>query len=1139
MSLETRLNRELFEGNGVTKVFPFSFKVWETDQLKVFIGKRRSSPVDVTDECTVTINDAAGGVVTFSEPPKKGTFVAVCRHMPFIQEDRYISGTRFDPHEIEDRFDQDCGERQELLDGLDRALKVPETSDMTGDELLQSIYDAADSSRDFSVDSSVAAKIAMDAADRARTPAEIVHSPVDIQTALATMTGIIDAGAGDLDMFYKSRTQFGSFSRMPFVSLNFNPDATWNSYGYMDGYYSEWDLPTEIDKPVLIIIAGASNASRLYSKGISPISAVDVRNWTGFAWRRLSAAGDGRSVGGIEPAIAQAVAQGRHRTVFVVNCTYPGSNCSLFPTEGGTWGPTGDIREKALKKIQSAIDAMPCEFSLGPVFFLIGTNDARAIYDGRETIEQHKAALADTFAWFRDSIKVPEWDADGKIIKDAVLDDAGNPVMDDNGMPLYRPRYHDVAIPILSAKIGYMTQTKYDATVDAVNAAQVEVRSAFVGVCRSVSNRALTFRDAGMLVDSVHHNQAACDLLGDDIGTAMCEYIAEGTKVVQNTRDPFAIDDPVLVGAPWGFSKSRYLPGVGFTINAQQIFASFNPDDRTWKGYGRIFDADAEAKWQGNTTLTTAKKSFTIKLSRKSDIEFLPGWGKRKKYVVKNNVPNNGLTNILCARLWGDVVRSRMSSLAYLDTGYVDADLTAKLTGLPQCGCVDGFPVTYAINGSYYGLGTFNLPKEDKLLGMNEDDETRSEFFFTAGSNQRQAWQVTLNAAKQYYDSLEAGTNPTRAGLLAAMVGSYDSASGLLGRYISTITAASRYVFPTFANKLRNGFAYYADDRNFDITDSVSNWEGFAARVRTRLIESIDAGLEEYKRPFVELIDRSEYGTSVTSSMGWNARHDRCASAAFLRDTLMENVDGIANAFALCLRSLYQNTRDPWAVDTSLFVFSEGDATLFQAAPKCVDDGFELEACTTGKKASAVAALSDIIAYVTDDAHSMDAVAGRIELSSAIDLMICILLWQDIDQLRNNYFLATYDGGAKWFMTPYDMNQSFISGGAGFNTVPAHELSIGIPELKSNALYRRILETPATLAVFKARYFELRSDIMSDWAVSARMLNLEKSIAPQAYEAEVRRWPMYGYTSAVWDSNAVVDRFRMQAAILDKTISNL
>jgi hypothetical protein len=62
--------------------------------------------------------------------------------MPYIQEDDYRNGTRFDSEEIEDRFDMDCAERQDLRLDVGRAVKVPLTSSKTPEEYESEFWNA-------------------------------------------------------------------------------------------------------------------------------------------------------------------------------------------------------------------------------------------------------------------------------------------------------------------------------------------------------------------------------------------------------------------------------------------------------------------------------------------------------------------------------------------------------------------------------------------------------------------------------------------------------------------------------------------------------------------------------------------------------------------------------------------------------------------------------------------------------------------------------------------------------------------------------------------------------------------------------------------------------------------------------------
>ena len=140
MTLESTVNRNRYVGNGATKTFPFTFRVWKSDQIKVFVGNGKTEQ-DKTASVSV-VRTATGGSVSFSTPPKNGEIIVIRRNMPYIQEDDYKNGTRFDAEEIEDRFDADCAERQDLLLGLERALTLPETSDESGSQVLQDIMQA-------------------------------------------------------------------------------------------------------------------------------------------------------------------------------------------------------------------------------------------------------------------------------------------------------------------------------------------------------------------------------------------------------------------------------------------------------------------------------------------------------------------------------------------------------------------------------------------------------------------------------------------------------------------------------------------------------------------------------------------------------------------------------------------------------------------------------------------------------------------------------------------------------------------------------------------------------------------------------------------------------------------------------------
>lgn len=166
MSLESKISKNVFQGNGTTKTFSFTFRVWKEDQVLVYVGIGDETEIDVTSSCSITLSEN-GGTVTFPTAPAVGMTIVITRNMPFIQEDQYITGARFDPHEIEDRLDQDCAERQQLLDGVERAVKVPNTSDKTPEQFVQQLFTA----RDEAQEAASAAQAAQTAAESCRDEA--------------------------------------------------------------------------------------------------------------------------------------------------------------------------------------------------------------------------------------------------------------------------------------------------------------------------------------------------------------------------------------------------------------------------------------------------------------------------------------------------------------------------------------------------------------------------------------------------------------------------------------------------------------------------------------------------------------------------------------------------------------------------------------------------------------------------------------------------------------------------------------------------------------------------------------------------------------------------------------------------------
>lgn len=111
-----------------------------------------------------------------------------------------------------------------------------------------------------------------------------------------------------------------------------------------------------------------------------------------------------------------------------------------------------------------------------------------------------------------------------------------------------------------------------------------------------------------------------------------------------------------------------------------------------------------EVKWQGSSSLSYPKKNYTVKFD--TAFEAVEGWGEQKKYCLKANyIDFSHARNVVSAKLWGKMVESR-------------ANVNETLAAAPNNGAIDGFPICLYINDEYYGLYTFNIPKDGWTFNM-------------------------------------------------------------------------------------------------------------------------------------------------------------------------------------------------------------------------------------------------------------------------------------------------------------------------------------------------------------------------------------------------------------------------------------
>lgn len=183
--------------------------------------------------------------------------------------------------------------------------------------------------------------------------------------------------------------------------------------------------------------------------------------------------------------------------------------------------------------------------------------------------------------------------------------------------------------------------------------------------------------------------------------------------------------------------------------------------EMTYKSKTDEFHAYLKIKCQGTSSMSYDKKNFTIKMysdeARETKLKkVFKDWKfEQNKYVLKANfIDHSHARNIVCARLWSEVVASRS-----------DYDLLpTELKTSPNNGAIDGFPIKVYTNGTYQGIYTWNIGKDDWLFNMDEDNpnhvllcaETNTDGVYSENPcNFRALW----SGVHEQNWSVEVGTN--------------------------------------------------------------------------------------------------------------------------------------------------------------------------------------------------------------------------------------------------------------------------------------------------------------------------------------------------------------------------------------------
>lgn len=142
-----------FLGDGTTRAFTFSFKIFDASQVKVLTSTDGGDSETTVDDAlySVTLNDdqdvTPGGSVTMTTAPAVGVRLSILSAVPYVQTMVLTNRGGFYPDLINDAVDRAVILSQQNREMLERTVRVPANSEKTPEELGSELFAARDAAQ--------------------------------------------------------------------------------------------------------------------------------------------------------------------------------------------------------------------------------------------------------------------------------------------------------------------------------------------------------------------------------------------------------------------------------------------------------------------------------------------------------------------------------------------------------------------------------------------------------------------------------------------------------------------------------------------------------------------------------------------------------------------------------------------------------------------------------------------------------------------------------------------------------------------------------------------------------------------------------------------------------------------------------
>ena len=150
MAISSELRRSArYVGDGSQAAFPFGFKIFAGDQIKVVVADTSGDERELTlSEFSVALSpdqdNAPGGSVTLTSALPVGHVLVVLSAVPALQPTVFTNRGGFYPETLNESLDRLTIIAQQLKEKIDRTLVVPVTSSKSPEQVFDELLDASD-----------------------------------------------------------------------------------------------------------------------------------------------------------------------------------------------------------------------------------------------------------------------------------------------------------------------------------------------------------------------------------------------------------------------------------------------------------------------------------------------------------------------------------------------------------------------------------------------------------------------------------------------------------------------------------------------------------------------------------------------------------------------------------------------------------------------------------------------------------------------------------------------------------------------------------------------------------------------------------------------------------------------------------